>query len=125
LYTLLDKGADVNKKGGKYGNPLQTAIWRDYYGIAHQLSDRGANIDAKSITASALYAACGCAKPGQLESVRRLLDLGAGIEAHSEDDTESGWGNNSVLQMAAHWGNEVAVRLLLERGAKIDAGRIR
>jgi ankyrin repeat protein len=103
VQALLDKGADVNRQGGKYGNPLQTAIWQDFYGVAHLLLDRGADIHAEGITATALVTACGYAAPGQLELVERLLGLGADIEAHGVDNTDSVWGNNSTLPMAAYW----------------------
>jgi ankyrin repeat protein len=40
---LLDKGADVNAKGGLYGNALQAASARGYKEIATLLQKQGAS----------------------------------------------------------------------------------
>ncbi|CZR69571.1 uncharacterized protein PAC_19471 [Phialocephala subalpina] len=122
LHALLDHGADINQRGGEFGTALLTAIWRDHFVIAHELLDRGADIHASGFVVSALVAACGYFRPGQLKLVERILDLGADIEAHGEDEGENNWRSFSALQMAAYVGNEKVVQLLLERGANIHSG---
>ncbi|CAG8262934.1 unnamed protein product [Penicillium salamii] len=43
---LLDKGADVNADGGKYGNALQAASAEGHRAIVTLLLDKGADVNA-------------------------------------------------------------------------------
>jgi len=45
---LLDKDADVNTEGGRYGNALQAAAERGRTKIVQLLLDKGAEINAKA-----------------------------------------------------------------------------
>jgi ankyrin repeat protein len=45
---LLDKGADVNARGGRYGNALQAASYRDQEQVVKTLHDKGADVNAQS-----------------------------------------------------------------------------
>jgi ankyrin repeat protein len=40
---LLDKGAEVNAQGGKYGNALQAASFGDYEEVVEMLLSGGAH----------------------------------------------------------------------------------
>ncbi|KAI9786673.1 MAG: hypothetical protein M1839_006224 [Geoglossum umbratile] len=111
LHALLDRGADVNGKGG---NALQAAIWGKYYSIANELLDRGADVNAPGMDASSLITASGYGKAGQLDLVKRLLSLGANIE--TKDDR-----SGSALQKAAYAGNDPVVRFLIEQGADVNS----
>lgn len=42
---LLHKGADINACGGKYGSPLNAAVFRGYWDIVEMLLDSGAKPD--------------------------------------------------------------------------------
>ena len=46
LGLLLDRGADINAHGGKYGNELQEAVALGNEAIVRLLLDRGADINA-------------------------------------------------------------------------------
>ena len=43
---LLDKGADVNAQGGRYGNALYVASERGYEQVVKLLLDKGADVSA-------------------------------------------------------------------------------
>jgi hypothetical protein len=47
LVPLLNKGADINAHGGKYGNALQAASLRGNVAIVQLLLDKGADINAR------------------------------------------------------------------------------
>ena len=44
---LLDKGADVNAKGGRYGTALQAASERGHDQVVRMLLDIGADVSAQ------------------------------------------------------------------------------
>ncbi|CAG5179642.1 uncharacterized protein ALTATR162_LOCUS9388 [Alternaria atra] len=44
---LVDKGADVNAQGGRYGNALYAASYRGHEAVVRQLLDKGAEINAQ------------------------------------------------------------------------------
>ncbi|KAF1938914.1 ankyrin, partial [Clathrospora elynae] len=48
LKLLLDKGADVNAQGGRYGNALQAASARGHEAaVVRMLLDKGANVNGQ------------------------------------------------------------------------------
>lgn len=72
---LLDAGADVNAKGGEYGNALQAASIGQSSEIMQMLFDAGADINAKggryrSSLLAAVY-------QGHADQVQMLLHAGA------------------------------------------------
>ena len=67
------------------------------------------------IQTTALYGAAGC---GRLEAARSLLDGGA----DPTHGTRTGGGGDTPLHPAAAKGHLAMVRLLLARGAAVDAG---
>ena len=46
VQLLLDKGAEINAQGGRFGNALQAALLRGYEMTVHLLLDKGAEINA-------------------------------------------------------------------------------
>ncbi len=83
LARLLDAGADVNAKGGKYGCPLGTATYWGNDGVVRLLVDAGADVNAKG----GWY---GCplgtaAHEGKEGVVRLLMDAGADVNAKGGD----------------------------------------
>ena len=44
---LLEKGADVNAQGGRYGNALQIASSRGYEQVVKILLDKDADVNAQ------------------------------------------------------------------------------
>jgi len=125
--TLIDNGADVNARGGKYSTVLQAQIVRLYYsmgaavqhgsGIGNHLEaivfliENGADVNAVGgIYGSALQAA---ARTGDENLVVLLLKQGA--DANCE-----GGRYGSPLQAAAYRGAVGVVEMLLDQGADIN-----
>ena len=44
MQLLLDKGAEVNAQGGRFGNALQAALEGGYKKIVQLLLDKGAEV---------------------------------------------------------------------------------
>ncbi|KAL6690574.1 ankyrin repeat-containing domain protein [Trichoderma pleuroticola] len=122
---LLEHGADVNAKDGKYGFALQTACAREgsairYSSDINAISDAtkflleqcpNVNVNAQGgIFGSALQAA---AFSGQTESIRLLLDRGADVNAR-------GGKCGSALNAAIFRGYWDIVEILLQNGATPD-----
>ena len=128
FHELLRRGAEINITHGYWGTPLQTAIHFDYYHLAHELLDRGADTNAAGLHATALTAASGYGKAGQVDLFKRLListcDLDAFDVERPEDyfffATGNRWYSNA-LQRAARAGNETTAELLLDNGANVNA----
>jgi ankyrin repeat protein len=97
VQLLLEKGADVNTQGGRYGNALEAATLRGHYEIVKLLLEEGADVNA-------LHPA---ALGGYLEIFQLLLEKGADVNAQ-------------LLYAAALREDFQIVLLLLETGADID-----
>jgi ankyrin repeat protein len=134
--TLLDFGAAVEGRGsGDWTSPLMTALAFGYYDTAAALVRRGARVGT-------LAAAAGL---GRLDDVQRLLPQASALERHralalaaqlghtdvvgvlldaGEDpnryNPEGNHGHATPLHQAALAGHESVVRLLVERGARLD-----
>ncbi|PCG88332.1 Hypothetical protein PENO1_110850 [Penicillium occitanis (nom. inval.)] len=109
---LLEKGADVNAWGSKYGSALQAAAEGGHIEIVQLLLEKGADINAQGgYHGNALQ---GAATGGHIEIVQLLLKKGADINAQGGK-----YGN--ALQAAAQGGDLETVQLLLEKGADINA----
>ncbi|KAG8753175.1 hypothetical protein FRC14_006356 [Serendipita sp. 396] len=122
FHELLRRGADINLTYGHYGNPLQAAIRGNYYNLANELLDRGAEPTIGTKYKTALIAAAGYGKTGQLELIKRLISLGVDIEAVDEPQSEDSRStlDMTALQHAAYTGNESVAHLLLEAGANVN-----
>ena len=115
IRLLLNKGADINKRGGFSGYPLQAIVTTDEKDIVRLLLNRGAKVDPPqagygrtTLNTAARYGARGI--------VELLLDRGANIM--EMDNTHA-----TALHNAAHRGHVGLIKLLLDRGADIDAKR--
>lgn len=104
--VLLDApGADLDLANEHGETPLMLASLKGAVDIARQLLDRGAKVD-RTGWAPLHYAASG----PSVAMLKLLLDRGAAVDAPSPNET-------TALMMAARYGSEDAVALLLERGA--------
>ena len=128
---LVDHGASVEPHGsGNWMSPLQTALIFGFTEAARALVRRGAKVDLASAAGlgslESVRGATGeererafalAAQLGQTAAVRLLLDAGvdpdrfnpAGMHAHA-----------TALHHAALYGHLDVVRLLVERGARLD-----
>ena len=110
--SLLDEGADINAKGGRFGTALQVAASKEHNHVLRLLIERGAHVNAvDGADGSALAAAC--AQPSSLQMVPLLLHHGAEINVQG-----GRYGN--ALQAALWRGNIEVVQLLLHHGAEIN-----
>ena len=109
---LLDRGADVNSFGGKYGNPLLAASTRGDLNLVTLLLDRGADVNGFGgpVFGRALQAACFF---GFEQIVRLLLERGADVNAHPRR-------SDTALQAASERGHYELVGILIDAGAKVD-----
>ncbi|KAJ7851874.1 ankyrin repeat-containing domain protein [Mycena leptocephala] len=143
VHLLLQHGADVNAKAGKYGNVLQLASWQGHEVIARLLVEHGADLHADGGEyGSALQAA---SEKGHEVIVKLLLERGADATAQNgialrvalqtehdsivklllehwqgPDANAIDWQDGSALQAATEQGHEAIVKLLLEHGADVN-----
>jgi len=134
--TLLDFGAALETRGSeKWGSPLMTALAFGYPKAAEALVRRGARVDNVAAAAglgrladaarllpaadadSRHRALALATQHGHVEVVRLLVDAGEDPSRHNPDGTHS---HSTPLHQAALAGHEAVVRLLVERGARLD-----
>ncbi|KAJ7256360.1 ankyrin repeat-containing domain protein [Mycena rebaudengoi] len=112
VQMLLQKGAHVNAKGGKYGSALQAASKAGHMEIACILLENGADVHARGGKfGTALSAAVA---HNHMDMVRLLLNNGADINS-----SDAMYG--SALQTACSRGHMELVEFLLRKGADINA----
>ena len=112
---MIEKEADVNVKGGFYGNALQAASFIGNTATVKILLDNGADIDdAHGRYGTALCAFC---YAPNYEIVELLLNKGADVNAYGEGKFDHG----TALQIASERSCENIVKLLLDRGADVNA----
>jgi ankyrin repeat protein len=133
---LVDNGASVEARGvGPWVSPLQTALVFGYFGAAEALVRRGARIDTLAVAAGLgrlpeahhllavatseerHHALALAAQNGRVEIVRLLLDAGEDPDRYNP---EGGHKHSTPLHQAACAGHDAVVRLLVERGARLD-----
>jgi ankyrin repeat protein len=135
LELLLDFGADIEGRGSrKWGGPLHTALAFGMSDAANALARRGARIDlpeaaglgrigdairlVPNANAEARHRALAlAAQHGHEEIVRILLDAG---EDPNRYNPEGNHPHSTPLHQAVLGGYEAVVRLLVERGARLD-----
>lgn len=134
--TLLDFGASVDGAGeGAWTSPLMTALAFGYTDTAQALARRGARTDTVAAaaglgrvedvrrllpqaTAEERHVAMAlAAQHGHVEIVRALLDSGDDPNRHNPKGNH---GHSTPLHQAVAAGKEAVVRLLVERGARLD-----
>jgi ankyrin repeat protein len=109
---LLNKGADVNARGGEYGNALQAASLGGHEQVVKLLLDKGSDVNARGgVYGNALQAA---SDRGHEQVVKMLLDKGADVNARDGD-----FGN--ALYAASAEGHEQVVKMLLDKGTNVNA----
>lgn len=147
--TLLEKGANVNAQGGKYGNALQAAAYRtENEKTVELLLEKGANVNAQcGRHGNALYAAARL--PGNERTVQLLLRNGANVnvqgghlghalqaaafsprskktvelllQSGADVNAQGGYFGNALQAAVRLLGNEENVELLLQNGADVNA----
>jgi ankyrin repeat protein len=135
--TLLDFGAAIEGSGGgpKNGSPLTTALMFGYRDTAEALARRGARIDnlaaaaglgrfsdARQLlpsadAASRHVALALAAQHGHVEIVGLFLDAG---EDPNRYNPKGHHAHSTPLHQAVASGHAAVVRLLVERGARLD-----
>ncbi len=134
--TLIDFGASLGEAGeGNWTSPLMTALVFGYRDTAEALVRRGARVDHLAAAAglgrlddtARLLPAAGAldrqralalaAQLGHVEVVRLLLDAG---EDPNRYNPEGHHAHSTPLHQATCAGHEAVVRLLVERGARLD-----
>jgi len=112
VQILVDRGANVNARGGEYGNALQAASSGGHDKVVQILINGGADITAQGGQYGiALEAA---SSGGHDKVVQILIDRGADITAQGGQ-----YGN--ALQAASYGGHDKVVQILIDRGADINA----
>lgn len=112
---LLEQGADPNFGPKKY-RPIMNAAYRGDTEMTRLLLAHGADLrELKNPHADVLVSACEVSPP---ELVALLLDADQGllVDGSSKDERKQG-----PLHVAAQCGNAGVIRLLIERGADVDA----
>jgi ankyrin repeat protein len=134
--TLLDFGAAIDGRGfGQGGSPLLMALGFGYRSAAEALVRRGARVDniaaaaglGRLADARQLLAAASsehrhralalAAQHGHVEIVRLLLDTG---EDPNRYNPKGNHGHSTPLHQAVLAGHDAVVRLLVDRGARLD-----
>lgn len=107
-YLIAQPAVDVDAVNAAGENALMMAALRDHLDVVQQLLARGAQVNRPGWT-PLHYAATN--KGGHALAITRLL-----LEHHAYIDAESP-NRTTPLMMAARYGREEVVRLLLEEGA--------
>jgi hypothetical protein len=134
--TLLDFGAAVDGVGeGAWVSPLMTALAFGYTDTAAALARRGATVDTVAAAAGLgrladvhrllpgatredrHRAMALAAQHGHADVVRVLLDAGEDPDRYNP---EGNHGHSTPLHQAVLAGRDAVVRLLVERGARLD-----
>ncbi len=118
---LVQKGADIDAQRSS-NTPLAVALASKRYKIASFLIAGGANVNAtmKPGFQGSLSVLEKAVRLGRLELVRALLDKGAKV-GHRVVDGSGDWAGYNALLFAAYRGHLDIVRLLVERGADLNA----
>jgi ankyrin repeat protein len=134
--TLLDFGAAIDGRGaGTWTSPLMTALAFGYRDAAEALARRGARVETLASAAGLgridharqLLAGAGpedrhralalSSQHGHVDIVRLLLDAGEDPDRYNPDGNH---GHSTPLHQAIAAGHDAVVRLLVERGARLD-----
>jgi ankyrin repeat protein len=112
VQLLLNEDADVNTKGGFFGNALQATSAKGHKQVVEVLLNKGADVNAQGgYYGSAMHAA---SAEGHKQVVEMLLNKGADVNAQGGH-----YGN--ALHAASEGGYEQVVETLLNKGAEVNA----
>lgn len=111
VFTMLERGADVNKKNGAGNTALHEATQYDRYEIVRILLEAGADLDIKDNAGNTpLHKA---ALKGGIDIAHLLIESGADLS--SEDSF-----GNTPLHKAVSKGHVKVAQLLIESGAHVN-----
>ena len=106
---------DVNANGGYYMRPLIAALAEEHFRTADSLRHNGADPHVQGYMGTIpLHSA---ANFGDFKVVQKLIEYGAKIDARDED----GWTPLSWASRGHHFKDGSVLRLLLEKGAGVNA----
>ena len=114
--ALLDRGADADRRAADGATALHWAVYQDDAAIAGLLIDAGADVGAQNRAGVTPLVLAGAGAGAAL--VERLIEAGA-------DPNERLPGGETPLMMAARTGRVEVLRVLLDRGAAVDAAEDR
>ncbi|KAK5763029.1 hypothetical protein LTS12_006813 [Elasticomyces elasticus] len=129
VQLLLTKGANANDKCGTHGHTLlcpahKASSSRDFETVMRLLLQAGADPNERSDycrDGTALVAACRGSTAGYIGSINILLEAGADMTAGGNGDESEGLEFDNALQAAAWYNSTAATKILLERGANVNA----
>ena len=120
VQLLLDNGADFSAKMGEYGTALEEAVAGSHEAVVRLLLENRSDLDTKSgWSTSALHQAV---ENDHIEIVSLLLDHKADVNGIRPWLSDS-MCNTTPCQLAAALGREAILKLLLQHGADVNAGR--
>jgi ankyrin repeat protein len=113
VQSLVENGADIMKRGGKFESPLGAAAYHGHSDIVEYLLQQGANpnLTSRDFGSVLQIAALG----GSVKVVKQLIDAGADVNAQ-------GGGHNTALVAAASKDHIDVVTLLVKHGADLNIG---
>ena len=109
---LVDKGADVNARGGRFDTALQAAADGGHALVTHFLLEHGADPNAQGGPAATSLEAASL--KGHIQIVGELLKRGATVNTHNAS-------GRTALHCASMHGHRDIVKLLLDNGAEIGS----
>ena len=115
MNLLLERGADVNAQGRKYGNALRAAAARGNPRLLKSLLNYGGDVTSQPEVPDQRSLLHVGVRSGSLEVLEILC--GAGADVHLNTQDASGL---TPLHIAVDQGKDVMVIYLLERGASPD-----
>jgi len=132
LRDLLDRGADLRNAGAqglraaadaRYWGPQSNVEQKQQLETLTLLLRRGVDVNGSNEEGLTALMLATRGEPDPVAAVKTLLEHGADIHARcncSQCDPRSGSQGCTALMIAASKGHRDCVRLLLERGAKVD-----
>lgn len=120
---LLERGADVNVPGGKYGHPLQAVCTNggDCLEEVELLLDRGADVNARGgYYGNALQAACSYRSFNERHRIQDILVIDLLIDRGADINAEGGRLGTALQAACSNGCGENIVSLLLDKGADVN-----
>jgi ankyrin repeat protein len=140
IKLLIEKGADVNTNVINVGPALIIELQKGHEDIVKMLLDKGADVNTTYDGHTALWME---SQKGHTENVKLLLDKGADVNAHIPNDSKDDlfmqgllievdstenkvqtYHGATALWIAAYNGHADIVKLLIDKGADVNAKAI-